>query len=324
MRDEVLKSNANVTVAMDGTGDYKTVMEAIIAAPMNSKLRYIIYVKKGIYNEIVKIEKTKTNLIIIGDGRDDTILSGNLNANDGIRTYDSATLGVNGNGFMAQDICIRNTAGPAKGQAVALRVSADAVVIHRCRIEAYQDSLYAHYGKQFYSESYISGTVDFICGHATAVFQHCQIEARKPKFGQSNVITAHSRTKPSDNSGFSIHKCNITASSELAPVRGTIKTYLGRPWGNFSRVIFLESFMDALIDPAGYIPWNKSDIETLSTLSYIEYKNKGPGAVTTNRVHWKGFKVMTDPKEAIKFTVGKFINQDFWLNSTGVPYEDGL
>ncbi|CAH8256995.1 unnamed protein product [Arabidopsis lyrata] len=319
---------------MDGTGDYKTVMEAIIAAPVNSKLRYIIYVKKGIYNEIVKIEDTKTNLIIIGDGRDDTILSGNLNANDGIKTYDSATLGVNGNGFMAragywhvqvpglfmaQDICIRNTAGPAKGQAVALRVSAEAVVIHRCRIEAYQDSLYAHWGKQFYSECYITGTVDFICGHATAVFQHCQIEARKPKFGQSNVITAHSRTNPSDKSGFSIQKCNITASSELAPVRGTIKTYLGRPWGNFSRVIFLESFMDALIDPAGYIPWNKSDIETLSTLSYIEYKNKGLGAVTTNRVQWKGFKVMTDPKEAIKFTVGKFINQDFWLNSTGVP-----
>ncbi|XP_020865689.1 probable pectinesterase 30 [Arabidopsis lyrata subsp. lyrata] len=225
---------------------------------------------------------------------------------------------------MAQDICIRNTAGPAKGQAVALRVSAEAVVIHRCRIEAYQDSLYAHWGKQFYSECYITGTVDFICGHATAVFQHCQIEARKPKFGQSNVITAHSRTNPSDKSGFSIQKCNITASSELAPVRGTIKTYLGRPWGNFSRVIFLESFMDALIDPAGYIPWNKSDIETLSTLSYIEYKNKGLGAVTTNRVQWKGFKVMTDPKEAIKFTVGKFINQDFWLNSTGVPYEDGL
>ncbi|CAL9239298.1 unnamed protein product, partial [Arabidopsis halleri] len=310
----VLKSNANVTVDVDGTGDYKTVMEAIIAAPVNSKLRYIIYVKKGIYNEIVKIEDTKTNLIIIGDGRDDTILSGNLNANDGIKTYDSATL----------DICIRNTAGPAKGQAVALRVSAEAVVIHRCRIEAYQDSLYAHWGKQFYSECYITGTVDFICGHATAVFQHCQIEARKPKFGQSNVITAHSRTNPSDKSGFSIQKCNITASSELAPVRGTIKTYFGRPWGNFSRVIFLESFMDALIDPAGYIPWNKSDIETLSTLSYIEYKNKGPGAVTTNRVQWKGFKVMTDPKEAIKFTVGKFINQDIWLNSTGVPYEDGL
>lgn len=91
---QVLKSNANVTVAMDGTGDYKTVMEAIIAAPVNSKLRYIIYVKKGIYNEIVKIEDTKTNLIIIGDGRDDTILSGNLNANDGIKTYDSATLGT--------------------------------------------------------------------------------------------------------------------------------------------------------------------------------------------------------------------------------------
>lgn len=94
---------------------------------------------------------------------------------------------------MAQDLCIQNTAGPTKGQAVALRVSADAVVIYRCRIDAYQDSLYAHTNRQFYRDCYIMGTVDFICGQAIAVFQYCQIVARKPIKGQMNVITAQKR-----------------------------------------------------------------------------------------------------------------------------------
>ncbi|WZY68640.1 hypothetical protein YC2023_000880 [Brassica napus] len=76
---------------------------------------------------------------------------------------------VSGEGFVAREICIRNTVGPKKGQAVALRVSSDRAVFYRCHIDAYQDTLYAHKYQQFYRECQITGTVDFICGHATAV-----------------------------------------------------------------------------------------------------------------------------------------------------------
>ncbi|KAF8048336.1 hypothetical protein N665_2557s0005 [Sinapis alba] len=299
---EALKGKANIVVAKDGTG--------LAAAPENSKERYIIYVKKGVYEEIVNIGKRKVNITIVGDGRDSTLLTGSLS-------------GVDGDGFMAQDIGIQNTAGPEKGQAVALRISADMSVVYRCGVDAFQDTLYAHSGRQFYRECYITGTVDFICGNAAAVFQFCQIEARKPLVGQSNMITAQSREDKSQNSGFSIHKCNVTATSDLTPLKGTVKTYLGRPWGVLSRVVFMESFLDDLIDPAGWFPWN-DDKARLSTLFYGEYENKGPGADTKNRVNWKGFNIITDPNEAANFTVGKLLYGDEWLNSTGVPYEEGV
>lgn len=225
---------------------------------------------------------------------------------------------------MAQDLCIQNTAGPQKEQAVALRISADFAVVYRCRIEAYQDTLYASSGRQFYRDCQITGTVDFICGKAAAVFQYCQIEARKPNRGQTNVLTAQSRDRLDLLSGFSFHKCNITASSDLNPITGSVKTFLGRPWRAFSRVVFMESFIDGLIDSAGWTPWNKTDIGTLSTLYYGEYKNTGPGSDTSKRVSWKGYRIITDPKEAAIFTVGELLQGDLWINSTGVPYELGL
>ncbi|KAG2304863.1 hypothetical protein Bca52824_033514 [Brassica carinata] len=320
---EALKSTADLVIAKDGSGDFLTVNEAVAAAPENSQTRFVIYVKGGIYSEIVQIEHNKTNITIVGDGQDSTIITGNLNAKDGIKTFYSATLAVNGDDFMAQHFCVQNTAGPAKGQAVALRVSGDRSIIHRCRIESYQDTLYAFVGRQFYRDSYITGTVDFIFGHAAAVFQYCQIVARKPIRGQSNMITAQNRDNEDQTSGFSIQRCNITASPDLSAVKTKVKTYLGRPWGIMATVVVMESFIDDHIDPAGWFPWD-NDRERLSSLYYAEYNNKGPGANTSERVKWKGFRVIRNPKEAENFTVDQLIRGSLWINSTRVPYEKGL
>ncbi|KAF8062605.1 hypothetical protein N665_1196s0011 [Sinapis alba] len=322
---QALESKADAIVSKDGSGKFSTVKEAVAAAPENSKTRYTIFVMRGIYHENVIIGKNKTNLTILGEGSDLTTITGSLNHADGVGTYESATLGVEGEGFMAQDICIKNTAGPAKKQAVALRVSADKAVIYRCRIDAYQDTLYAHSERQFYRECYITGTVDFICGHATAVFQHCRIEARKPLKGQSNMITAQQceTDTESKKSWFSIQKCEIKAAPDLDQVKGTVKTFLGRPWGKYSTVVFMHSLMDGFIDPAGWAPWNQEK-GRLSTLYYGEYQNNGLGADTGKRVTWKGFKVIADPKEAAQFTVGKLLRGESWLRSSGVPYEEGL
>ncbi|XP_023634906.1 probable pectinesterase 56 isoform X1 [Capsella rubella] len=188
---------ADFIVAKDGTGHFTTVNGAVAAAPENSMKRFVIYVKRRVYREVVRVGVKKSNITIIGDGQDLTILTGNLNSDD-TKSFDTATLGVDGFGFIAQDLCIQNTAGPQKGPAVALRISAERVVVYRCKIDAFQDSLYAYSGRQFYRECHITGTVDFICGHATAVFQYCQIEARKPAKQQNNVLTAQSREKKSD------------------------------------------------------------------------------------------------------------------------------
>ncbi|KAJ6417340.1 hypothetical protein OIU84_003119 [Salix udensis] len=152
--------------------------------PDKSQSRYVIHVKSGIYTENVEVGKNKKNVMIVGDGMDFTILTGSLNVVDGSTTFRSATLAVAGDGFILQDIWIQNTAGPEKHQAVALRVSADQSVINRCRIDAYQDTLYTHNYRQFYRDCSIIGTVDFIFGNGAVVIQSCQIISRKPMASQ--------------------------------------------------------------------------------------------------------------------------------------------
>ncbi|MBA0671592.1 hypothetical protein Goklo_025383 [Gossypium klotzschianum] len=313
---------ADVVVAKDGSGNYKTLGEAVAAAPDKSKTRYIIHVKKGTYKENVEIGAHKKNLMIVGDGMNSTIITGSLNVIDGSTTFKSATVAAVGDGFMAQDIWFQNTAGPQKHQAVAIRVGADQSVINRCKIDAYQDTLYAHSNRQFYRDSYVTGTVDFIFGNAAVVFQNCKLVARKPMNSQSNMVTAQGRLDPNQNTGTSIQNCNILASADLEPVKGSIKSYLGRPWKEYSRTVVMQSYIGDHIEPSGWSVW--SGDFALKTLYYGEYMNMGPGADTSKRVKWPGFHVITSAEEAKKFTVAELIQGGSWLKSTGVTFKEWL
>ncbi|KAL5222026.1 hypothetical protein ABZP36_026739 [Zizania latifolia] len=148
----------DAVVAKDGSGNYTTVSAAVDAAPSESASRYVIYVKKGVYKETVDIKKKKWNLVLVGDGMNVTVISGHRNYVDGYTTFRSATVAVNGKGFMARDLTFENTAGPSKHQAVALRCNSDLSVFYRCGFEGYQDTLYAHSLRQFYRDCRISGT----------------------------------------------------------------------------------------------------------------------------------------------------------------------
>ncbi|KAL6130169.1 hypothetical protein ACLB2K_068550 [Fragaria x ananassa] len=145
-----LRKKASIVVAKDGSGKYKTIGDALKAVPDKSKKRTVIYVKKGVYFENVRVEKSKWNVVVVGDGMTATIVSASLNVVDGTPTFSSATFAVFGKVFVARDIGFRNTAGAAKHQAVALMSSADQTVFYRCRIDAFQDSLYVHANRQFY------------------------------------------------------------------------------------------------------------------------------------------------------------------------------
>lgn len=313
---------ANVTVAADGSGDYKTVQEAVDSAQDKGKVRYVIYVKEGTYKENVIVGKKKTNVMIVGESMNSTVITGSLNVVDGSTTFNSATLAAVGEGFILQDICIENTAGPEKHQAVALRVGADRSVINRCRLDGYQDTLYTHSLRQFYRDCLISGTVDFIFGNAAVVFQNCSLIARKPMSNQQNLVTAQGRVDPNQNTGTSIQQCKVVPSDLLVPVKGSIPTYLGRPWKEYSRTVFMQSYIDDHVDPKGWKEW--SGDFALDTLFYGEYANFGPGAGTSGRVNWTGYHVITDPNVAKDFTVAELIQGGTWLQSTGVAFTEGL
>ncbi|KAK1358563.1 Pectinesterase [Heracleum sosnowskyi] len=308
----------HVTVAKDGTGDCTTIKEAVKRIPKKSNNRFVIYVKAGKYVENNLLEKSMWNVMIYGDGKDKTIVSGSLNFIDGTPTFHTATFAVAGKGFMAKDMAFKNTAGPQKHQAVAFRSGSDNSVFYRCNFEAFQDTLYAHSNRQFYRECDITGTVDFIFGNAAVVFQKCNIRPRQPMENQYVTITAQGKKDPNQETGISIQKCTISAFDKLkAPV------YLGRPWKNFSTTVIMQSNIGAFVKPVGWIEW-VSGVEPPKTIMYAEYANTGPGAALGGRVKWAGYKAPFSAKEASKFTVGNFIKGSRWLPATKVPFDWGL
>ncbi|CAH9096791.1 unnamed protein product [Cuscuta europaea] len=311
-------SGAKIVVAQDGKANYKTVGEAVEAAGKRTGSgRVVIYVKAGTYNENVEIVKKLKYITIVGDGIGKTIITGSKSVAGGTTTFKSATFAAAGEGFIGRGITFRNTAGPANHQAVALRSGSDHSVFYQCSFEGYQDTLYVHSNRQFYRDCNIYGTVDFIFGNAAVVIQNCNIYARNPPNG-INTITAQGRKDPNQNTGISIHNSRVAAATRLS---GTAKTYLGRPWKQYSRTVFMKTSLGSLIDPAGWFPWDRAF--ALNTLYYGEYANTGPGAPTNRRVRWGGYHVITSPADASKFTVGSFLGGTSWLPSD-VPVTPGL
>ncbi|KAJ4952202.1 hypothetical protein NE237_029034 [Protea cynaroides] len=308
----------NVTVAKDGTGKFKTITEAVEAVPKQSKSRFVIYVKGGVYEENVVVDKSKWNVMMYGDGKTKTIISGNRSFVGGTPTFATATLVAVGRGFMAMDIGVRNTAGPENHQAVALRSGSDLSVFYRCSFDAYQDTLYAHSNRQFYRDCDISGTIDFIFGNAAVVFQRCNIQPRQPMTNQYNTITAQGKTDPNQNTGISIQRCLISPFDNV-----TALTYLGRPWKNYSTTVIMQSGIASIVDPTGWIPWIPNTTPP-STIFYAEYYNTGPGSNLDKRVKWEGYKPNITDEQASKFTVASFIRGSDWLPQTTVSYDSSL
>eukprot|EP01018_Ginkgo_biloba_P025921 Gb_36005 [translate_table: standard] len=299
---------------------YSSIQAAVNSAPDDSSERFIIYIKAGIYEEIVTIPPTKTNLMFIGDGMDQTLITGSMNAQQpGIGTYGSATVGVNADGFVARDIAFENTAGPESHQAVALRADCDLCTFQNCAFLGYQDTLYAHTLRQFYKDCRIEGTVDFIFGNSASVFHNCLILVRPRQLsssnGETNTITAHGRMDPAQSTGFVFYNCTINGTEEF--MRNFLanpnihRTYLGRPWKQYSRTVFMHSYMAQIIQPEGWLAWDGTF--ALDTLFYGEYQNFGPGANLSARVPWA---TQVSPFILPLYSLQSFIQGDEWLSAT--------
>ncbi|KAK4761010.1 hypothetical protein SAY87_005903 [Trapa incisa] len=313
-----------VVVSQDGYGNFSTINEAISNAPNNSKSSdgyFMIYVTAGVYEEYVSIPKKKRYLFMMGDGINETIITGNHSIVDGWTTFHSATFSVVAPDFVAVGITFRNTAGAVKHQAVAVRNGADRSIFYTCSFEGYQDTLYAHSLRQFYRGCNIYGTVDFIFGNAAVVFQGCNLYPRLPMKGQFNAITAQGRTNQNQSTGISIQDCTIMPADDLASSNLTVQTYLGRPWKEYSRTVYMQSYIHDSVNPAGWKDWNGTF--ALTTLYYAEYNNTGAGSNTSSRVTWPGYHVI-NATDAANFTVSNFLLGNDWVPMAGIPYHAGL
>ncbi|QCD85784.1 pectinesterase [Vigna unguiculata] len=313
-----------VIVNLNGTDNFTSIGEAIAAAPDNLRPEdgyFLIYAKEGSYEEYVTVPSKKKNILLIGDGINKTCITGNHSVVDGWTTFNSSTFAVSGERFVAVDVTFRNTAGPEKHQAVAVRNNADLSTFYHCSFEGYQDTLYVHSLRQFYRECDIYGTVDFIFGNAAVVFQSCNIYARKPLPKQKNAVTAQGRTDPNQNTGISIQNCKIEAAPDLAADLNSTENYLGRPWKLYSRTVYMQSYIGELIQSVGWLEWNGTN--GLDTLFYGEFNNSGPGSDTSKRVQWNGYSILS-PTQAWNFTVYNFTLGNTWLPDTDIPYSEGL
>nr|GMD13381.1 pectinesterase-like [Ipomoea batatas] len=315
-------TRADIVVAKDGSGKFKTINGALASIPPKNTRQIIIFIKAGVYKEIVRIPSKMNNIVFLGEHPTKVVITGSLNFIDGTGTFKTATVGVEGEGFVCRDLTIENRAGPAKHQAVALRISGDMAVVHNCHIDAYQDTLYTHAYRQFYRACTITGTIDFIFGNAAVVFQTCKMIVRKPMENQACMVTAQGRKDRRSAGGTVLQNCDILPDPALKAAHPPVKVYLGRPWKEFSRTIIMSSFIDGFIAPEGWSPW-QGDF-ALNTLWYAEYKNRGPGANTARRVNWKGLQKNISPQTARQFTPRVFLLEaDTWIRRGHIPYFSG-
>jgi pectinesterase len=293
---------AGAVVAADGSGKFKSVQEAIDAAPAGSVIPYVIYVKKGIYKGPFTIPAEKRFIHLVGEDWDTTVLSGDLGAkkpgDDGqpIGTFKTASVNINADDFCAENLTFENTYGVGS-QALAVHAVGDRGVFKRCRLLGWQDTILINAGRHYFNRCYIAGHVDFIFGAGTAFFEKCVIDCRSKGY-----VTAAST--PEDRKfGFVFSNCRITGESGSGN-----KTYLGRPWRPFAAVAFLNTEMSEVVQPAGWDNWRNPANE--KTARYAEYKSTGPGANPATRVSWS--KQLTD-EEAKPFALENVLGgKDGW------------
>jgi pectin methylesterase-like acyl-CoA thioesterase len=266
-------------VAKDGTGDFISVQEAIDAVPDFRKIETKIFIKTGVYREKLVLPTSKINVTFIGEDNENTILTHDdfatkLNKfGEEMGTTGSSSFFIFADNFTAKNITFENSAGPV-GQAVAVRVDGDRAIFENCKFLGNQDTLYLHgkNSRQYFKDCYIEGTVDFIFGWSTAVFENCEIFSKNKGY-----ITAASTEKDSEY-GFVFINCKILGDG------GEDTFYLGRPWRDYAQTVFVNCYLDKHIKPEGWHNWNKEGAE--KTAFYAEYNSNGPGAKNTERVGW--------------------------------------
>lgn len=266
---------ARIVVAADGSGDYTTVSDALRKVRGDMDDPVTVYIKNGIYREKILLNATLHNVTIEGESADGTVISwGDYASLRNMGTSGSYTFKVEGNNITFRNLTIENSAGNV-GQAVAMHTIGDRIRFINCRFLGNQDTLYTggRASRLYFEDCYVEGTIDFIFGSATALFNRCHIHGKIDSY-----ITAASTAKENPV-GYVFYRCKVTT----AP--GVTSLYLGRPWRPNASTFFIECELPRGINPAGWHNWGNTANE--STARYGEYGCTGDGAVEDGRVAWR-------------------------------------
>lgn len=282
-----------LVVARDGTGEFRTIQEAIEVCRAFMDYHKVIYIKKGTYKEKIVIPQWLQNIELVGEDRDQTVITFDDHANiktpqyqQGIGTFRTYTLKIEANDITLKNLTVENNAARL-GQAVALHTEGDRLLFVNCRFLGHQDTIYTGMPRtrMLFKDCYICGTTDFIFGPSTAWFEGCAIHCLS-----NSYITAASTPKDADY-GYVFNNCKITVANNVE------KEYLGRPWRDYGYTLFMNCELPAQILPEG---WHRWEPQREKTARYLEYNNRGAGADRSHRVAWS--RELTK-KEAQKITM---------------------
>jgi pectinesterase len=286
-----------IVVARDGTGQFRTIDEAIEVCRAFMDYHKVIYIKKGTYKEKLIIPQWLQNIELCGEDMNETIITYDDHANiNNMGTFRTYTLKIEANDITLKNLTIENNAARL-GQAVALHTEGDRLIFINCRFIGHQDTVYTGmpYTRLFFKGCYICGTTDFIFGPSTAWFEDCTIESLI-----NSYVTAAS-TPADAEYGYIFNNCRLIAGGTAE------KCYLGRPWRDYGYTLFMNCDLGDHIRPEGWHHWEK---QREQTARYLEYNNRGAGAQPQQRVAWS--RQLTK-KEALQITPDKvFTRQDNW------------
>ncbi|RLM64723.1 putative pectinesterase/pectinesterase inhibitor 51 [Panicum miliaceum] len=281
---------------------YSTVQAAVDAAPNYTAGHFVIAVAAGTYKENVIIPYEKTNIVLVGEGVGATVITASRSLGiDGIGTFDTATVSVIGDGFRARDITFENNAGAGAHQAVAFRSDSDRSVLENVEFRGHQDTLYART---------IAAAVSPVPYHWDTVFEECVIKtvprAEGDQKSARNVVAANGRIDLGQTTGFVFRNCTVDGNKEFVELFHTkpqsYRLYLGRPWKEYARTLYVSCYFGTVIRPEGWLPW-RGDF-AFRTLYYGEFDSRGPGANCTSRVEWSN---QTPEKHVKLYSVENFI-----------------
>ena len=277
--EEQLAGHIHLVLAQDGSGDVRTMQQAIDKVPDNNTERFVIFIRPGTYKEKIVVPDSKPHITLIGEDAEKVVLtwddfSGRVVDGDTITTNTSFSYAIEADDFTAMNLTFENSAGPV-GQAVALRTNGDRQFFYRVRLIGHQDTYYTWGNiRNYLLNCYIEGTTDYIFGRSTVVFENCTIHSMKT----GSYITAAS-TEEHTKFGYVFFNSRFTADDDIKDVA------LGRPWRPFAKTVILSSFLDDFIRPEGWSIWRSRETNHLNTY-YAESGNYGPGANADERIEW--------------------------------------